>query len=134
MQVLSRALEDTFPKLLAEAQALGEPLALIYWDLNGLKALNDREGHAAGDQALKALAQALKNLSRRRDLAFRVGGDEFVSLHLGLSQGEIPALIARLRQSLPYGVAAGGVEVEGEDLETLLREADRRMYRAKGGP
>lgn len=129
-----RALEDTFPKLLAEAQALGEPLALIYWDLNGLKALNDREGHAAGDQALKALAQALKNLSRRRDLAFRVGGDEFVSLHLGLSQGEIPALIARLRQSLPYGVAAGGVEVEGEDLETLLREADRRMYRAKGGP
>ncbi|BDG17095.1 sensor domain-containing diguanylate cyclase [Thermus brockianus] len=129
-----RALEDTFPKLLAEAQALGEPLALIYWDLNGLKALNDREGHAAGDQALRALAQALKNLSRRRDLAFRVGGDEFVSLHLGLSQGEIPALIARLRQSLPYGVAAGGVEVEGEDLETLLREADRRMYRAKGGP
>ncbi|GAA5336274.1 MULTISPECIES: GGDEF domain-containing protein [Thermus] len=129
-----RALEETFPKLRAEAQALGEPLALIYWDLNGLKTLNDREGHAAGDQALKALAQALKNLSRRRDLAFRVGGDEFVSLHLGLSQEEIPALIARLRQSLPYGVAAGGVEVEGEDLEALLREADRRMYRAKGGP
>ncbi|KHG65396.1 diguanylate cyclase [Thermus sp. 2.9] len=129
-----RALEEAFPELLAEAKALGEPLALIYWDLNSLKALNDREGHAAGDRALKALAEALKRLSRRRDLAFRVGGDEFVSLHLGLSEEEIPALIARLRQSLPYGVAAGGVGVEGEELEALLQEADRRMYRAKGGP
>ncbi|WP_234554870.1 GGDEF domain-containing protein [Thermus caliditerrae] len=129
-----RALEEAFPHLLQEARTLGEPLALIYWDLNDLKALNDREGHAAGDRALKRLAQGLKSLSRRRDLAFRVGGDEFVSLHLGLAAEEIPALIARLQQGLPYGVAAGGLAVEGEDLEALLQEADRRMYRAKGGP
>ncbi|RTI16397.1 GGDEF domain-containing protein, partial [Thermus scotoductus] len=74
-----RALEEAFPLLLQEARTLGEPLSLIYWDLNGLKALNDREGHAVGDQALKSLAQALRNLSRRRDVAFRIGGDEFVS-------------------------------------------------------
>ncbi|GAB5603363.1 hypothetical protein FJNA_18890 [Thermus sp. FJN-A] len=138
-----RALEEAFPLILQEARSRGEPLALIYWDLNGLKALNDREGHAAGDRALKSLAQALRSLSRRRDLAFRVGGDEFVSLHPGLLPEEIPALIARLQQSLPYGVAAGGLAVEGgafpsgeqlADLEALLREADRRMYRAKGGP
>lgn len=129
-----RALENLFPQLLAEAKTLGEPLSLIYWDLNGLKALNDREGHAAGDRALKTLAQALLRLSRQRDLAFRIGGDEFVSLHLGLKEGEIPALIARLRENLPYGVAAGGLEARGESLEALLEEADRRMYRAKGGP
>ncbi|MCS6868576.1 MAG: GGDEF domain-containing protein [Thermus sp.] len=129
-----RALEETFPQLQAEARTLGEPLGLIYWDLNGLKALNDREGHAAGDRALKSLATALKSLSRRRDLAFRVGGDEFVSLHLGLSPEEIPLLIARLQANLPYGVAAGGLCVGEEGLEEALEEADRRMYRAKGGP
>ncbi|WP_018111345.1 GGDEF domain-containing protein [Thermus igniterrae] len=129
-----RALESLFPELLAQAKATGEPLSLIYWDLNGLKALNDQEGHAAGDRALKSLAQALLRLSRQRDLAFRIGGDEFVSLHLGLKEGEIPTLIARLRENLPYGVAAGGLEVRGESLEALLEEADRRMYRAKGGP
>lgn len=69
-----RALESLFPELLAQAKATGEPLSLIYWDLNGLKALNDQEGHAAGDRALKSLAQALLRLSRQRDLAFRIGG------------------------------------------------------------
>jgi PleD family two-component response regulator len=47
-----RALEEAFPHLLEEARTLGEPLTLIYWDLNGLKAINDREGHATEDQAL----------------------------------------------------------------------------------
>jgi diguanylate cyclase (GGDEF)-like protein len=132
-----RALEEAFPHLLEEARTLGEPLTLIYWDLNGLKAINDREGHAAGDQALKHLARALLGLSRKRDLAFRLGGDEFVSLHPGLKGEDAPALIARLRESLPYSVAARSLEVGAESLEATLAEADRRMYRnkrAKGGP
>ena len=111
---------------------MGFLITLIYWDLNGLKAINDREGHAAGDQALKHLARALLGLSRKRDLAFRLGGDEFASLHPGLKGEDAPALSARLRESLPYSVAAGSLEVEA-----TLAEADRRMYRnkrAKGGP
>jgi diguanylate cyclase (GGDEF)-like protein len=126
-----RALEEILPEIRQEALTLGEPLTLIYWDLNGLKAINDREGHAAGDQALKSLAQALKRLSRQRDLAFRLGGDEFVSLHLGLGEEDARALILRLRESLPYGVAAGSLEVGEGSLEDLLAEADRRMYRDK---
>ena len=126
-----RALEGILPEIRQEALTLGEPLTLIYWDLNGLKAINDREGHAAGDQALKSLAQALKRLSRQRDLAFRLGGDEFVSLHLGLGEEDARALILRLRESLPYGVAAGSLEVGEGSLEDLLAEADRRMYRDK---
>jgi len=126
-----RALEEILPEIRQEALTLGEPLTLIYWDLNGLKAINDREGHAAGDQALKSLAQALKRLSRQRDLAFRLGGDEFVSLHLGLGEEDARALILRLRENLPYGVAAGSLEVGEGSLEDLLAEADRRMYRDK---
>ncbi len=126
-----RALEEALQDLQREARTLGEPLTLLYWDLNGLKALNDREGHAAGDQALKALGQALLRLCRKRDLAFRIGGDEFVSLHLGLREEEAPLLVERLRESLAYGVAAGGIGAEEGTLEDLLQEADRRMYRNK---
>jgi len=129
-----RALEETFPRLFEKTRKQGQPLALIYWDLNGLKALNDRLGHAAGDQALKGLALGLRRLSRREDLAFRIGGDEFVSLHPGLGEAHIPEVIARLRNLVPHAVSAGGVEVESPDLEAHLREADRRMYRDKPRP
>jgi hypothetical protein len=60
-----------------------------------------------------------------------------VSLHPGLKGEDAPALIARLRESLPYRVAAGSLEVGAESPEGTLAEADRRMYqnrRAKGGP
>ncbi|GGN04214.1 hypothetical protein GCM10007092_18430 [Thermus composti] len=131
-----RALEEAFPNLLREAQSRGEPLTLVYWDLNGLKRLNDRLGHAAGDQAIKAVAQALREAARRQDLVFRVGGDEFVSLHPGLPFPDAQALIARVKARLPHKVAAGAVEAQGEDLAHLLQEADQRMYldKAKEGP
>jgi hypothetical protein len=60
-----------------------------------------------------------------------------VSLHPGLKGEDAPALIARLQESLPYSVAAGGLEVGAESPEATLAEADRPMYRnkrAKGGP
>jgi len=60
-----------------------------------------------------------------------------VSLHLGLKAEDAPALIGRLREGLPYSVAAGSLEVGEERPEDLLAEADRRMYqnkRARGGP
>ena len=60
-----------------------------------------------------------------------------MSLHPGLKGEDAPALMARLRESLPYSVAAGSLEVGAESLEATLAEADRRMYqnkRAKGGP
>jgi hypothetical protein len=113
-------------KALRERQALQEVARTD--PLNGLKAINDREGHAAGDQALKHLARALLGLSRKRDLAFRLGGNEFVSLHPGLKGEDAPALIARLRESLPYSAAAGSLEVGAESPEATLAEADRPMY------
>ena len=129
-----RALENTFPKLQAQALRLGLPLALIYWDMDGLKLLNDRHGHAAGDQALKALATALQHVSRQGDLAFRIGGDEFVSLHLGLALRETPELVERMRLDSGQRVSAGGIEVQGQDsLEQALHYADIVMYKDKHG-
>lgn len=127
-----RALENTFPKLQAQALRLGLPLALIYWDMDDLKLLNDHHGHAAGDQALKRLAEALQHTSRQGDLAFRIGGDEFISLHLGLGLNEAPELVKRVQSDASQPVSAGGIEVQGQtSLEQALHQADTAMYRNK---
>jgi len=127
-----RALEDTYPKLQAQAHRLGLPLALIYWDMDGLKKLNDHLGHAAGDRALQTLAAALSKMARQSDQAFRIGGDEFVSLHLGLELTEVYELVRRVRQDSGQKVSAGGVEVRAEkSLATTLHEADAAMYQDK---
>lgn len=127
-----RALENTFPKLQAQAMRLGLPLALIYWDLDDLKLLNDHHGHAAGDQALKRLAEVLQHASRQGDLAFRIGGDEFVSLHLGLAPSETPELVKRVQSDASQPVSAGGIEVLSQvSLEQALHQADTAMYRNK---
>ncbi|RDI95722.1 diguanylate cyclase [Meiothermus sp. QL-1] len=127
-----RALEEGFARMKAQAVRLERPLTLIYWDMDGLKRINDQHGHAAGDRALKLLATALRSVLRREDLAFRIGGDEFVSLHLGLSPEEAPEVIRRVRAELNVEVSAGAVGV-GPLLELVeaLSRADAAMYAEK---
>ena len=65
--------------MLSRSKRMGEPLALLYMDVDGLKRLNDRYGHAAGDETLRTLGAVLRSSSRLgTDTAYRVGGDEFV--------------------------------------------------------
>jgi len=96
-----RALSEGFARMRTQAQRLGKPLTMIFWDLDGLKRVNDQHGHVAGDQVLREVALALQTLLRHGDRAYRIGGDEFVSLHLDLSEGEEGPLIERVRSALP---------------------------------
>lgn len=129
-----RALEDTFPRLQAQAKRLGLPLTMLYWDMDGLKRLNDAQGHGAGDQALKRLADSLRAFSRQDDAAFRVGGDEFVSLHLNLPLSEARELVERVRGNLQVRVSAGGAAIDPDvSLEEALLQTDAAMYRDKPG-
>ena len=102
---------------------------LSLWDLDGLKAINDREGHAAGDAELRRLAEAFRAEARGEDRFFRTGGDEFVGLH----RGERPprGLVERVRRRFPR-VSVGLAPVAGT-LEAAIAEADRAMYRDKAG-
>lgn len=126
------ALEEDFPKLKAQSVRLELPLALVYWDMDGLKKINDQHGHASGDQALKILASALRGGSRQSDSAYRIGGDEFVSLHLNLHEREIPELVQRIRSELHTSVSVGAVMVgPNTTLDKALSQADERMYRDK---
>ncbi|WP_051195781.1 GGDEF domain-containing protein [Meiothermus rufus] len=128
------ALEEGFVKAKALAERLELPLTLIYWDMNGLKRINDQYGHATGDQALRLLGRALRGAVRQEDQAFRIGGDEFVTLHLGLPLAEAPEVIERVRSEIHVEVSAGAIEVTARmDLAAALEKGDAAMYADKRG-
>jgi diguanylate cyclase (GGDEF)-like protein len=117
--------------------------ALFFIDLNGLKQINDRFGHPAGDQALRDTATVLRQTFRESDVLARIGGDEFVALaHVS---GDMNALCARLREHLvefnatqprPYrlNVSIGTAQVNAsrdDDIEALIARADAAMYEEK---
>ena len=130
---------------IAHAARTGEGLAVVYLDLDGFKAANDRAGHEAGDRLLREVAQRLQQGLRQGDLVARVGGDEFVALLRGCRDADAARVVAEgLRArlgppcSLPEGLfqldASVGIACfpgDGTDPDTLLAHADRAMYAAK---
>gem|GEM_PF-2791871 len=120
-------------------------IAVFMADLDGFKAVNDRYGHAAGDEVLRRVAEALRKGLREDDLLGRVGGEEFAFMVTGMSPGQGEALAEDLRKAvgemkvpwhgevlavtMSVGVASRlGPE---EDLEVMLARADRGLYEAK---
>jgi diguanylate cyclase (GGDEF)-like protein len=130
---------------LARAERYGRPFALAYVDIRGLKAVNDSHGHRAGDDLLRNTAQVLKESARADDVVGRLGGDE-LALLLGEQTSEgAAALTDRIHQQLPARRAEMGLGThwdltigtavfpeDGEDLDQLLRTADRRLYAQRG--
>ena len=139
--------EEQLDLALARARRTGGSAALMFVDLDDFKEVNDRLGHAAGDQLLAAVAARLRAVLRDSDMLARQGGDEFLVLLADLTGDPTPAaenvggkLIDALRE--PFAVT--GIEVrtgasigislypdDAADTETLLRHADVAMYRAK---
>lgn len=122
-------------------------VAVLFVDLDHFKEVNDSLGHAAGDEQLVAVANALRQAVRPTDTVARLGGDEFVVVCEGMtSTGEALAVVERILaavDALPPAAqglhidASIGVAVSGSastDPEDLLRRADEAMYRAKQDP
>lgn len=113
----------------------GEPLVVMALDLDGFKEVNDALGHEAGDDMLRAVAQALGAEARGSDVVVRYGGDEFLVILPGGTMEGALALAERVRRRLDgcvgisAGVAAYAPEMSAPD--HLVREADRRLYEAK---
>ena len=123
-----------FERLQALARGRRRSLLLVAWDLDDLKGVNDERGHAAGDAYIREFATALDAHVRRgdgpreADAAFRVGGDEFISLHLDAPAGE--AMVARVHASFAP-VSAGWVRAEGLSLDRAMSQADAALYASK---
>lgn len=123
-----RALIEDFGRYQRVARQQGVPLLLMSWDLDGLKRVNDKEGHAAGDQYILAFVGALHGAVRQGDSIYRVGGDEFVTLHIGLSSGSV--LYDRVRHEFVH-VSGGWAKCTNLTLDRTLTEADDMMYNEK---
>src|SRR5690242_4584209 len=116
----------------ARSRRYDRPLALAIFDLDDLKIVNDTQGHAAGDEALKRVADVLRATIRSGDNAFRIGGDEFAVLLAEASEKDAAAAAQRIADEL-QSAASFGVAVckAGSEAGALLREADDAMYRMK---
>ncbi|MCW3002048.1 MAG: cph2 16 [Conexibacter sp.] len=129
-----RAFQDEFPLTVAAATRYQEPLALIVFDLDDFKFLNDRHGHPYGDAVLRRVAEVLR-AGRVEDRAYRVGGDEFAML-LAHTDGDgartIAARLARAFSSAEVAVSMGISELrDGQPARDLRAEADAALYETK---
>ena len=119
----------------ARARRHKSALSLAFVDIDGLKAANDRRGHAAGDKLIRGLAQALRKGLRDQDLLVRYGGDEFVCVlpdtpaEAGLAKlSEIRKAAAKAGVRFSVGLA----QLErSDDVVSLLARADRQLYMVK---
>ena len=115
----------------ARSRRYTRPLALVVFDLDELKTVNDTQGHAAGDEALKRVADALRSTIRNGDNAFRIGGDEFAVILPEANEREAAAAAQRIADELQSTASFGVAVCEECDASTLLREADDAMYTMK---
>ena len=140
-------LQHSLDEALDAADASGHSLSVLFLDIDGFKAINDRFGHAAGDQVLVELAARLQHGVRSGDVVGRIGGDEFVAICLDADVGAATSIAQRLLDltRTPIAVEGGlisasvsvGVAVYQPDLderpsgEQLLVRADGAMYTSK---
>jgi diguanylate cyclase (GGDEF)-like protein len=122
------------------ARRYGHGLALVFFDLDAFKEVNDTLGHQAGDRALQEFAAALRGSLRASDLAGRMGGDEFAAYLVEADDEAGARLIARLherleelgdRPALSFSAGTSHYPDEVVDVDGLFRLADERLYSAK---
>ncbi len=126
----------SFGNAIAERFGSGKPFALLIGDMDSLKKINDDFGHAVGDETLKQLAVVLSRSLVSRDVAYRIGGDEFAvlsdedtSVGAGRLAARLEATLAEAGQSVSFGWAV--TPEDGESAIALYRAADTRMYARK---
>jgi diguanylate cyclase (GGDEF)-like protein/PAS domain S-box-containing protein len=138
-------LHDRISQSISLARRQHRPLAVLFLDLDRFKYINDSLGHAVGDQLLQSVAKRLLAGVRNSDTVSRQGGDEFVILLSEISHPEDAATSARkilLSLNAPHSIEGHDLDIagsmgisiypgDGEDAETLIKNADTAMYHAK---
>lgn len=139
-----RAFVRELTRMIAFTDRYGTPSSLIYMDLNDLKAINDRYGHAAGDAAIVHFARVLLENVRESDFVGRLGGDEFgvilVQADENTARKKAEVLSAKI-MAAPFEWQGNRIELgfahgvysfrQGEDADRAMAEADKAMYERK---
>lgn len=110
--------------------------AIVSIDMNGLKAINDNVGHAAGDEALVTLSLCFIKALKNREYGYRIGGDEFIIVCRKTSEEEVYGLLDRIRKNVSeteYSCSIGfALNMDGDKhIDELLKESDQMMYSEK---
>jgi len=135
-----RAFEQVLAREVERCRRHRTPFSLLMLDVDHFKTINDRYGHSAGDEALKAVALVLNQSVRKVDLAARIGGDEFAVLLPGTEAAPAALVAQRFQRHLqernrdggvPLAVSVGVRTADPDRPEQVLAEADRAMYEVK---
>jgi diguanylate cyclase (GGDEF)-like protein len=116
-----------------QSKRTSEPLVVVYIDVDGLKTINDTQGHAAGDNVLCSVPRVLRDQLRDYDLIIRMGGDEFLSVITGLAPPMVKIRFARINAELlalpEHGSISWGIAQlqENESMEELIARADATL-------
>lgn len=128
----NRMLVDVYPTI--------ERIGVIFWDMNGLKMINDTMGHEYGDFAVSAIAGSVLENLPKDTRAYRIGGDEFVVIMENAEEADLREMIRRTNDSINRKNKASKVEISaafgfaigaGKDIENLIKKADANMYAEK---
>lgn len=137
--------QDRLYQALEQAKRQQQVLAVLFIDLDNFKTINDTLGHAVGDQLVKAVGERLTHCVRSADTVARLSGDEFTSLLVNISNPQDAARVARKiisalakifvveghELSITASIGLSFYPKDGEDNNTLIKNADTAMYRAK---
>jgi diguanylate cyclase (GGDEF)-like protein len=135
-----RSGEQRLAQEISRAQRHGRPLTILLMDLDNLKQVNDKYGHAAGDLVIKGFADRLQRAIRGSDLAVRLGGDEFMALLPECRADEVRHVLGRVEglevvyngEKIPCSFSRGWTDYKaGESSQDLLKRADDALYEYK---
>ena len=117
-----------------------DTIGVMFWDVNGLKEVNDTYGHEYGDHLISAIASAIKENIGEYTNAFRIGGDEFVVIIENVTEEDLMLIRDKCKASIlikdkvskiPISASVGYAVGLGENIETLIAKADTYMYKDK---
>jgi diguanylate cyclase (GGDEF)-like protein len=141
-----RSLLASLELTIARVERYGHPAAMLFVDVDGLKSINDKFGHKAGDEALIEVSQLIVASIRNADTVARIGGDEFGILLEQFDEQSAWQMALRMVENvvgsqfcvngscLPLSVAVGvGMIMPGDDPQSVIDRADKEMYRVKAG-
>jgi len=140
-------LKDRLQHAVAQGRREGRQVGVIFTDLDNFKDVNDSLGHDVGDELLKMLAQRMRSALRESDTVARLGGDEFVAvIENAANNHDLDAVVQKLFETLSQPCDIAGHRIfpgaslgiaafpkDGDDADTLMRNADTAMYAAKDG-
>ena len=132
--------KNKYEDMLANYYTMVERVAVVLWDINNLKEINDRMGHGMGDKLIETMSGAIYAQTDSRKKAYRIGGDEFVMLIENPEKQEAEQIIQNVRDKLARHREEGGLRVSsatgtaegnGIDILKIVHDADERKYEDK---